>query len=415
MRCNFSIRRISPIPVRKLVRRSRAQFPAAAGWLARLTLILAALILAAPAPHRASVERATPTSAGTPRQTTSDDEHARLRQMIAGHEWDQVAEALPVALAHHPDDAELNYWQGLLLGADNPAAENYLRHASASPSFQARAQAALGALARHANDRPAERWIGFGVALVGLGEWPWAERAFDQALADDPLHAVALAYRGYAKDQQGGDGLRDIESAQALAPREPVGYYFAGLHWRAAGDHAASERAFLDAHWLDPTNPAFAAEVGGALELQGAYTDAALWYRMAVELAPDDPSWYALLARFYVESGYRPDEEDHTFIEDAAARFPDHADLAVSYGWALSLRGEHARAYDVLNHAVSLASDSVRARYYFGLVLEKLGDRGAAADSLWFVLDTAEAGGLYSLGAARALERLGFPVTPPAQ
>src|SRR5690606_39758708 len=96
------------------------------------------------------------------------------------------------------------------------------------------------------------------------------------------------------------------------------------------------------AHWLDPGNPAFAAEVGGALELQGAYSDAASWYRMAVELAPDDPSWYALLARYYVESGYLPDAADYAFVEEAAARFPDHPDLAVSYGWALYLQGDHA-------------------------------------------------------------------------
>lgn len=380
--------------------------------LARLTLCLVALVIAAPAPQDAPVERATPPLTDTGRQATPEDPHTNLRLLITARDWKQVEEALHAALEQEQDDAELNYWQGLLLGADDPAAESYLRRARAAAPFRERAQAALDALAQQSDDRPADRWTRLGVALVGVGDWPWAERAFDRALTGDPLHAVALAYRGYAKDQQGIDGLGDIEAAQALAPREPAGYYFAGLHWRAAGDHAASERSFLDAHWLDPANPAFAAEVGGALELQGAYSDAASWYRMAVELAPDDPSWYALLARFYVESGYRPQDEDYAFIEDAAARFPDQADLAVSYGWALALRGDHARAYDALSRAVRLTPGSVRARYYFGLVLEKLGNRGAAADSFWFVLDTAEPGGLYSLGAARALERLGFQSTP---
>ena len=399
--------------MRKLVPLARPHFSATAGVLARFALCLVALVLVAPAPQGVPVKRAAPALAEPGRQATPEDGHAYLRQFIAAREWERVAAALTAALEQQPDDAELNYWQGLLLGADDPAAESYLRQARAVAPFRQRAQAALDALTRQREDRPADRWTRFGVALIGTGEWPWAERAFDRALAGDPLHAVALAYRGYAKDQQGLDGLPDIASAQALAPREPAGYYFAGLHWRAAGDHVASERSFLDAHWLDPTNPAFAAEVGGALELQGAYSDAASWYRMAVELAPGDPSWYALLGRFYVESGYRLEAEDYAFIEDAAARFPDHADLAVSYGWALALRGDHARAYDALSRAVSLAPDSVRARYHFGLVLEKLGDRGAAADSFWFVLDTAEPGGLYALGAARALERLGFQAPPP--
>src|SRR5690606_11785784 len=144
---------------------------------------------------------------------------------------------------------------------------------------------------------------------------------------------------------------------------------------------------------------ALAAEVGGALELQGAYSDAATWYRMAVELAPDDPAWYALLARFYVESGYRPEEADFAFIKQAGGGFPEHADLAVGYGWALYLQLDLARAYDVLNRAIGLSPRGVRARYAFGLGLEKLGDRDAAADSFWFVLDTAEPESLYSLGA----------------
>lgn len=360
-------------------------------------------------PHRAAPGEATPVLHGA-----QPDDHALLRGWVAAREWGRVADALVTALKTQPDDPELNYWQGLLLGPDDLAAADHLRRASSSDPFRERAQAALDAIEREPNGRLSDRWTMFGVALVGAGEWPWAERAFDRALADNPLHATALAYRGYAKDQQGRDGLQDIENAMALAPRDPAGYYFAGLHWRMTGDHAASEQAFLDAHWLDPANPAFAAEVGGALEFQGAYSDAAPWYRMAVELAPEDPSWYALVARFYVESGYRPEDADFAFIEQAAARFPDDADLAVSHGWALSLQGDHASAYDELSRAVGLSPRSVRARYTFGLVLEKLGDRAAAADSFWFVLDTADPDSMYALGAARALERLGFRPDAPS-
>lgn len=398
--------------MRKLSLFAVSRLPLAGQVAARLTIGLVAILLLAPAPQRAIVRDTALSPTRAPDSTPTADNRSTLRQFIAERKWDQVAGALQAALAAEPGDPVLHYWQGLLLGPDDPAAEGHLRRALASADYEERAQAALDALAGQDEARRADRWARFGVALVGAREWAWAERAFDRALADDPLLALALAYRGYAKDQQGRDGLQDIENAQALAPREPAGYYFAGLHWRAAGDHATSERAFLDAHWLDPWNPAFAAEVGGALELQGAYSDAASWYRMAVELAPNDPSWYALLVRYYVESGYLPDAADYAFVEEAAARFPDHPDLAVSYGWALYLQGDHAGAYDALNRAVSLAPRSVRARYYFGLTLEKLGDREAAADSFWFVLDSAAPDTLYSLGAARALERLGFQAAP---
>lgn len=393
----------------------RARFLPTASTLARLVfgLLMLAAIGATPGTPRQA--RTADSEPGVGVQAAQPDDRARLREWIAAREWERVEDTLARALEQSPDDADLNYWRGLLLGPDDlTAAEGALQWALASAELRERAQAALDGLARQTDGRLAEQWAAFGVALVGVGEWPWAERAFDRALADDPLLAAALAYRGYAKDQQERDGLRDIENALALAPRDVTGYYFAGMHWRMAGDHARSERAFLDAYWLDPDNPALAAEVGGALELQGAYSDAATWYRMAVELAPDDPAWYALLARFYVESGYRPEEADFAFIKQAAERFPEHADLAVSYGWALYLQGDHARAYDVLNRAIGLSPRDVRARYTFGLVLEKLGDRDAAADSFWFVLDTAEPESLYSLGAARALQRLGFQPDAPS-
>lgn len=345
----------------------------------------------------------------TPSPVAPDDHH-RLRALIATRDWDGVASALAQAVEQSPDDPEIRYWRGLLLGADDPTAVDDLRHAWESETLRPQAQTALDALLRDPAAPLAERWTAFGVALIGVGEWAWAHHAFDAALAVDPLHVTALAYRGFAKDRQGLDGLADIEAAQALGPRDPAGYYFAGLHWRAAGDYAASHQAFLAAHFLAPDNPAFAAEVGGALELLGVYSDAEAWYRMAVELAPDEPGWYALLARFYVDSGYRPDEAAFAFVEAAAARFDHNADLAASLGWARFQQGEHERAYDALNRALALVPESVRARYYFGLVLERLGDREGAADSLWFVLDTAGPEDVYALRAARALQRLGYPV-----
>lgn len=345
----------------------------------------------------------------TPSPTTPEN-HQALRELITARDWDGVASALARSAEQSPDDPEIHYWRGLLLGADDPAAVSDLRRALESETLRPQAQAALDALLRNPSAPLAERWTALGVALVGAGEWAWAHHAFDAALAADPLHVTALAYRGFAKDRQGLDGLADIEAAQALGPRDPAGYYFAGLHWRAAGDYAASHQAFLAAYFLAPDNPALAAEVGGALELLGAYSEAEPWYRMAVELAPDEPSWYALLARFYVDSGYRPDDAAFAFVEAAAARFEQDADLAASLGWALFQQGEHQRAYDALNRALTIAPDSVRARYYFGLALERLGDREGAADSLWFVLDTAGPGDAYGLRAARALQRLGFPI-----
>ncbi|MEL7672610.1 MAG: hypothetical protein AAGU78_02625, partial [Chloroflexota bacterium] len=283
------------------------------------TLLAASLVMLQTIPARGTAQ-----VTATPSPLAPDDRDA-LRELIAARDWNRVAAALALSAEHSPNDPEIHYWRGLLLGANNPAAIDELRRALVSEPLRPQAQAALDALLRDPAASLAERWTALGVALVGAGEWAWAHHAFDAALAADPLHVTALAYRGFAKDRQGLDGLADIKAAQALGPREPAGYYFAGLHWRAAGDYAASHQAFLAAHFLAPDSPAFAAEVGSALELLGAYSDAEPWYRMAVELAPDEPSWYALLARFYVDSGYRPDDAAFAFVEAAAARFEQDA------------------------------------------------------------------------------------------
>lgn len=329
-----------------------------------------------------------------------------VEQLIAQRDWAGVAAALQRGLQQTPDDPELNFWQGVLLGAGDLRALDYLRRAAASEQFRARAQAALDALQQGAAARPADRWTALGVALVGSDEWALAQYALDRALAADPLHPAALAYRGYVKDQQGQNGLTDIQAARTIAPRDPTAYYFAGLHWRLAGDHEAARQAFMDGYWLAPQNPALAAEVAGSFELQGDYAQAESWYRLALDLAPADASWYALVARFYAETGFRLDDGGLAFVQEAAERFPDDPDIAASYGWALFRAGDTGGADAAISRAVSLAPESVRARYYFGVILESRGDPAAAADSYRYVVDAAAGDDFYRIRAARALQRL---------
>lgn len=397
----------------------RARPSAAGGVLGRVLICALALLFLRLAPMRVQPESGSqagydPASLSPPPAAQPDQagttERAALRQRIEAGEWDWVAQALA---ADPSSDPELSYWRGLLLGAGDPMAPGHLRGALDSEALRPKAQAALDALEAAPSGDLAARWAALGVALVGVGELAWAQYAFDAALSADPFSVAALAYRGYVKDQRGEDGLGDIQAAQALGPHDPAGYYFAGLHWRAAGAWVAARQAFLEAHFLAPENPAFAAEVGSAWELTGAYSDAAIWYRMAVELAPDDAAWYALLARFYVDSGYRFDDPAFAFVEAAAGRFRDHADLAASLGWALFQRSEYDRAYAELSRALGIAPQSARTRYYFGMTLERLGDVDGAADSFWFVLDTAPPGDVLHLRATRALERLGYVPAAP--
>jgi len=376
----------------------------AAGWSSQRREMLRRIELALGRGERAQALAAS----DVPRESAGSTGRFSVEQLIAQRDWTGAAAAVRRGLQQAPDDPELNFWQGVLLGAGDPRAHDHLRQAAESEQYHARAQAALDALQQDTAARLADRWTALGVALVGVEEWALAWYALDQALAADPLHPAALAYRGYVKDQQGQDGLADIQAAQTIAPRDPTAYYFAGLHWRLAGDQDAARQAFMDGYWLAPQNPALAAEVAGSFEMQGDYAQAESWYRLALDLAPADASWYALVARFYAETGFRLDDGGLAFVQEAAERFPGDPDIAASYGWALYQAGDTDDAYAAISKAVSRAPESVRARYYFGVILESRGDPAAAADSYWYVVDTAARDDFYRVRAARALQRLGM-------
>lgn len=268
----------------------------------------------------------------------------------------------------------------------------------------------LDALAQYETLARAEAHTNFGVTLIGLGEWAYAERAFLAALEANAVNPTALAYLGYARDRQQRDGLPDLEAALAMSPNDPIIYYLLGQHWRLAGDSARAHAAFYQAYLLDDQNPAFAAEVALARQDLSDYAGAERWFTRAVELDPDTLAWWRAFAAFYADTGFLLEIEGLAFIEAASARYPQNADIAASLGWAYYQLHDADRAYDALNRAMRLDARSARVRYYFGVVLEQRGDSGGAADSFWYVVDMYGSDSRFGILAARALERLGYVV-----
>jgi tetratricopeptide (TPR) repeat protein len=117
-----------------------------------------------------------------------------------------------------------------------------------------------------------------------------------------------------------------------------------------------------------------------------------------------------MLAAFYADTGYQLETGGLDYIEQASQDRPDDADIQASLGWAYYQLGDINRAYQALNRAVGLNPASPRSRYYFGAVLEAMGDRDGAADSFRYVVDEVGVENGFGLLAARALARLG--VTP---
>jgi tetratricopeptide (TPR) repeat protein len=323
--------------------------------------------------------------------------------------WSEAQNALERAVAADPANFGALYRLGALLAPlDQVRAQDLLLGAMAAPEWAGRAQPVLNALSGYGSLSLTEAHTGVGLALIGLGDWALAEHALLQAVAVNSVNSTALGYLGFVRDQQGRDGLSDLEAALAMAPSDPALYYLLGLHWQQAENESAAYDALVQAQALDPENPALAAEIGASLQRQGDLDAAETWYQQAVTLAPDDMRWKALLAAFYADSEIELTDDRMNVVKDAADALPSDPDAAASLGWAYYRTGAYDDAYDALNRAVQLDPGRVRSRYYFGVLLEHLGDRVGAADSFRYVVEQVGGEDGYGLLASRGLTRLGY-------
>lgn len=324
-------------------------------------------------------------------------------QAGAQRDWNAGIAHLQRLLEANPGDTQAAYQLGVLLMFDDPdAARSHLRVARANPAYTTLAEQLLDHLD---TGEPNPREI--GRLLLVAREWRLAEFAFSTSLAADPNDWVSYAYRGYARDQVDGSGLPDFEAAIGLAPTASLPYYFLGLHWREIEiDLDAASDAFTIGYFLEPDNPLLAAEVARTAELTGDQEQAAEWYDIAVAQAPDEPYWHHLRAAFYADNNYRLDLDGMAVIQSSYDRFPDDPHILTSMGYAHYLQGNPQQARNFLRQALTLEGNSARTLYYYGLVMQSLGDVVAALDGYQQALQAGGPDSPFSVLAARAIEGL---------
>lgn len=332
--------------------------------------------------------------------------YEQVRQHLAAHEWAAAEQVLSEWVTAWPDDTRARLMLGMLLAPVQPErAVPWLEQATADPTQGEVARQLLEVIARH-QQRRTDFYTVLGLTFCQASEWALAERALRLAVDANATNAVALAYLGYALDQQGEDGWPWLEQARAMAPTEPQVLYLVGLHWRQSGDLSAARHALLQAYWAAPDNPALAAEVGRTLQALGDLAGAEQWLRIAISLGPGEEDWIELLAVFYAETGFGLDEAGMGFLQQASADYPGNSAIHASLGWVLQRQGDIEGALAELQKATELDPANPRAQYYLGAVLERLGqaDKARAAYSATLALVAQES--FYGELAARGLARL---------
>jgi Tfp pilus assembly protein PilF len=287
---------------------------------------------------------------------------------------------------------------GLLLLPD-PTALSFLETATGLEGNDQANAASILSIAQIPGYQPRD----MALHLVQMALWGFAERLFTLQIEQDNLDAFSFAYRGYVRDQQGKDGLSDIEMALALDPGLALGYYMLGLHERQAENLDASLNAFLEATLLDPDNPALAAELATAYRLNSALPLAEEWYIKAANLVPEDQRFIGLLAAFYADNGYKLDGVGMEFLQQAAEQYPENPDILTSLGAAQLVVEDVQGAEDSLQSAFLLAPRNPRVRYFMGQLMVAQRNRVEAISHFFFVTQTENP---YTTAAQEAIEQL---------
>lgn len=276
------------------------------------------------------------------------------------------------------------------------------------------ALAALATALSAPDDEPALRSL--GATLLAQERYALAEYIYGRLITLDGGSAPSMALAAYSQEAQGRDGWPLISVALGLAPNDTTANYAAALHWRIRGDYDRALAALAIAGRSAPTNPAIAVETGTVYRLRGEPAEAARWYQQAVRLAPDDPGVYRALLAFTLDDGYQVDAGALALARDAAARFPQDAELHALYGQALLTVGpapataepgptggadprEEARF--ALEGALRLDAANLRAQFYLAVYWDQTGQRERARGAYQQIAAHTESP--FAAMAARAL------------
>lgn len=336
--------------------------------------------------------------------------HLLLAESLHSLDWKTAQTYLEWINRVDPRDYEAAFGWGLMLApSDQAGSLAALARAAAELRFQPAVSALNQLFAAYPDEPVPVRAYRIGLMIVGFSidsfdSLPYAEYALSIA-AKEGGYPAATAFLGVARLRRGQDGSALVERALLLNADDPMVNLGAGIYYRLVGNLDQALNVLNFARSLAPENPSIAAEIGLVYRAKGMAAEASFWLDAAAKLAPEDSSFLALLATFYADDNYDLTGNGLNALEKIAARLPDNAEVQACYGWALLAAQRTEEARTTLGRALGLNPSSLRARYYFGVLLETQGDVDGAIDSYRKVYDAGESP--FQALAGRALARLG--------
>lgn len=225
-----------------------------------------------------------------------------------------------------PTDSASIYQLGLMLAATQPESSlAYLRLAAElDPELSSKTKALIRNIrfARNIDD-PSYSLVSAGQSLASIEEWELAKIALSKATQLNPEYADAWAYLGEALQHTDQNGLEELEKALSIDLNSVAANTLMGLYWQRQERYDLALIYLQAAAKLDDLNPALQAEIGNTIGLQGNISAAESHYRRAAALAPNDSTYWRILASYYIKYEIKLREEGLAAARQALIQDPE--------------------------------------------------------------------------------------------
>ena len=206
-----------------------------------------------------------------------------------------------------------------------------------------------------------------GQVFASHYEWSFAAQAFRNALAIQPEYSDALSFLGLALDELGQDGLNLLKRAVRAEPSQALPHIHLAVHWLR---NNAPELALFEleqAALLDPVNPIIPAQIAQTYEALGNINIAIEVYRAAIDLAPQDPNLWLLLAQSSAQNEFDVFNIGLPAARNAVALAPASAAAFDTLGYCYYLLEDYDFAERFLSQALAIDPGLASIHYHLGL------------------------------------------------
>lgn len=305
-------------------------------------------------------------------------------------DWVNEKETLQNQIRLDEKNVYAHYRLGLLLSfleSDNAISELTIA-SSLDPQLDSAVQTVRTALniASTQTDE-SQKLVTIGRSLGLVQEWPLALASFEKAVQSNAENAEAWAWLGEAEQQTGQDGSDALDQAVSLDDESVIVRALRGLHWSRVGNYERMLAEYSLAARIEPENPAWQIAMGDANLKRGDLAAALGQYKRATELAPDNPTYWRLLAILCAENGVAIEEVGLPAAQKAVELAPKDALALDALGFIYFSSGRYASAEDALMQALEIDPQLYAAHIHLAMNYLLQGNKTSAYQTLIYVRD----------------------------